>query len=112
VHNHQVAPMPVQGQANFRISDNVADALASRNNAFGQGTGPLPNTTSVCQIYDKTPTFGENNHLHPSTVSSSVEQVPASNTGSVGAAQPFSVQNPFLALNYIICISGLYPSRQ
>jgi len=31
-----------------------------------------------------------------------------SNTGS---NQPFSIQNPFLGLNYIICINGIFPSR-
>jgi microcystin-dependent protein len=28
-----------------------------------------------------------------------------------GGSQPFSVQNPILALNYIICTQGLFPSR-
>lgn len=30
---------------------------------------------------------------------------------SAGSNQPFSVANPTLALNFIICVEGIYPSR-
>lgn len=37
-------------------------------------------------------------------------------TGSVtievaGGSQPFSIQNPYLAMNYIIAVEGIFPSR-
>jgi microcystin-dependent protein len=31
--------------------------------------------------------------------------------GNAGAGQPFSNRDPWLGMNYIICIEGLYPSR-
>ncbi|MBX0290371.1 tail fiber protein [Hymenobacter sp. HSC-4F20] len=31
--------------------------------------------------------------------------------GAAGGNQPFSVMQPYLGLNYIICLQGLYPSR-
>lgn len=33
------------------------------------------------------------------------------NSGSVGSAQAFSVQNPFLGLNFMIALAGIFPSR-
>ena len=35
----------------------------------------------------------------------------AVNTGAAGANSPISVQQPYLGINYIICVSGIYPSR-
>ncbi len=31
--------------------------------------------------------------------------------GVAGSSMPFSVQSPYLALNYVICMYGIYPSR-
>jgi microcystin-dependent protein len=31
--------------------------------------------------------------------------------GSAGGNAPFSVQSPYIALNYLICMQGIYPSR-
>lgn len=31
--------------------------------------------------------------------------------GNTGGNQPFSIRQPHLGLNYVICLSGLYPSR-
>ncbi|MEQ7798603.1 tail fiber protein [Pedobacter sp. ASV1-7] len=30
---------------------------------------------------------------------------------SAGGSQPFSIRNPFLGMNYIICLYGIFPSR-
>lgn len=38
-------------------------------------------------------------------------QLNAGVTGITGQNQPIDVSNPYLALNYIICINGIYPSR-
>ena len=35
----------------------------------------------------------------------------AVNIGVAGGSQPFSILQPYLALNYIICTEGIYPSR-
>lgn len=29
----------------------------------------------------------------------------------VGGSQPFGIRNPYLGMNYVICIEGLFPSR-
>ncbi|NSL86207.1 phage tail protein [Chitinophaga sp. Mgbs1] len=33
------------------------------------------------------------------------------NIGIAGGSQPFSIMNPYLGMNYIIAIEGVYPSR-
>lgn len=33
------------------------------------------------------------------------------NTGMTGSNAPISVQQPYLGINYIICMAGIYPSR-
>jgi microcystin-dependent protein len=32
-------------------------------------------------------------------------------TGVAGGSQPFSITSPYLGLNYIICMEGIFPSR-
>ena len=31
--------------------------------------------------------------------------------GSTGGSQPFSIRDPYLGMNYIICMQGIFPSR-
>jgi microcystin-dependent protein len=31
--------------------------------------------------------------------------------GAAGGSQPFSIRNPYLGMNYIICLYGIFPSR-
>ena len=31
--------------------------------------------------------------------------------GIAGGSQPFSVRNPYLAINFIIALEGIFPSR-
>lgn len=33
------------------------------------------------------------------------------NTAAAGGSQPIDIRSPFLAMNYIICVEGIYPSR-
>lgn len=35
----------------------------------------------------------------------------AVNSGIAGGSQPFSIRNPYLGMNYIICLTGIFPSR-
>ena len=50
------------------------------------------------------PTFGY-------TQTAANTTMPAQPTGMAGGNQPVSVMQPYLGLNYIICISGIYPPR-
>lgn len=37
--------------------------------------------------------------------------VVSSTIGASGSSQPFSILSPYIAINYIICIYGIFPSR-
>lgn len=43
--------------------------------------------------------------------SAAVGESSAGNTGTTGSGTAFSVMPPYLAVNYIICVTGWYPSR-
>lgn len=47
--------------------------------------------------------FGNNQFLAHGSVSGS--------TDVAGSSQPMSIANPYLGMNYIICLYGIYPSR-
>jgi microcystin-dependent protein len=47
----------------------------------------------------------------PYTTSGANTTVSAAAVGQSGGNQPFSIIQPSLALNYIIAIEGIYPSR-
>ena len=32
-------------------------------------------------------------------------------TGQAGSSQPFSIRQPYIGMNYVICMQGIYPSR-
>ncbi len=39
------------------------------------------------------------------------DQMATFNSGSVGNNQSFSIQNPFLGINFLIALTGIYPSQ-
>jgi microcystin-dependent protein len=51
------------------------------------------------------PASGANTTLHGGSVAGSVS------IGPTGGGMPFSNMQPFLGINFIICINGLYPPR-
>lgn len=36
---------------------------------------------------------------------------PTVTVGTTGSSQPISIQQPYLGINYIICLQGIFPSR-
>ncbi len=111
-HNHIVPQTAVAGQANIRISDNVANAPNGKNNALAQVTNLLPGSTSNRpQIYESSPGFTENNMLNNNSVDTSQLHVPQTTTSLSGSNIPFSNLQPYIAVNYIICLEGIFPGR-
>ncbi len=111
-HNHTLLQTAIAGQANIRISDNVANAPNGKNNALAQVTNLLPGSTSDRpQIYESSPGFTENNMLNASSVDTSQLNLPATPTTPVGNNIPFSNLQPYIAVNFIICLQGIYPPR-
>jgi len=57
--------------------------------------------TAASQIYNSAPTTG---------LTAAAYQAQAT-IGIAGGSQPVPIRNPYLGMNYIICVSGLFPPR-
>jgi microcystin-dependent protein len=74
----------------------VACDAAAADNAVPTNNYPgNPGSLSGATLYGPTPTAT----MGPAMIS------------AAGGSQPFSVQQPYLGLNYIICLEGIFPSR-
>ena len=49
--------------------------------------------------------------FYSSTVDNAVPIMPGGTPGSAGGNQPHGNMQPYLAVNYCICLFGIYPSR-
>ena len=68
-------------------------------------------TTSVPSPQNAVYGAGSESLYNPSADASFHSYTGTLTTGATGGSQPFSILNPLLCLNYIICISGVYPAR-
>lgn len=81
------------GPANFKLDADV-----------NPGTDPAPDFNYPGNF---------NNAYAPSPTNGIAMQAPAytGTIGNAGGGQPFSVLSPYLGVNYIICLQGIFPSR-
>lgn len=100
-HNHTATP-------SLTVSQSASTAAATTNipgNTLVPATlptiggGPSSTTIKGYAAQDNTAT------LASSAVSGSI------NVGIAGGSQPFSNMQPYLGMNYIICLEGIFPSR-
>lgn len=80
----------------------------SASNQNGTVSAPAAGTNTLGAIYDVSnanPISGYNN-MAPNTPLNT-----AGTTSVAGGSQPFSVMQPFLSVNYIIALQGIFPSR-
>jgi microcystin-dependent protein len=85
-HNHNGVINLSMGAANSPGADTVAE-----NNNIGSGVAN---------------SFSSNDNVlmaKPLTIQASI--------GAAGGSQPFNVLSPYLAVNFVICMYGIYPSR-
>jgi microcystin-dependent protein len=88
------ATLPLSTAAATTATPAAGEVLASANGSFGRDAvdvkiyAPAPGTVQV-----------------PLSSSANVTVQPA------GGSQPFSLLQPFTAINYIICMEGIFPSR-
>ncbi|MFV8749417.1 phage tail protein [Nannocystaceae bacterium ST9] len=82
-----IGNIPAHGHLINALSSSGDQASPAGHFPAGGGTGTL----SYSSRFDAT--------MNPTAVSSS------------GGSQPFSTESPFLALNFIIALTGIYPSR-
>lgn len=88
------ATLPLSTAAATTATPAAGEVLASANGSFGRDPvdvkiyAPAPGTVQV-----------------PLNASANVSVQPA------GGSQPFSLLQPFTAINYIICMEGIFPAR-
>jgi microcystin-dependent protein len=84
--------------------------------AAATSTNPLNVPSSTNPFLGASPTTGQTQaSIWSSSMTNPVNVGGLSGTGTnsaAGGSQPMSVQNPYLALNFCIAVSGLFPSRQ
>lgn len=78
----------------------LANMNTSSSNADGSNSPAKVLATPTSNLYAPT-SAATNNYLGGANVSLT----------PVGGSQPIEILQPFLALNYVICVEGIYPSR-
>lgn len=111
-HTHPVPARNVSGNLRIRTSDKVGNGISGKNNAFAKSANELVNNPGLTpQIYDAAPTFAEGNTLNSHSIAASGLTASAVNTFAVGSDVPLSTVQPYLTINFIICVEGIYPSQ-
>lgn len=76
----------------------------------GAATTPTPATNlSLAQANGTVPGTGDSTTTN--IYGSAGTAVAGGQTAAAGGNQPFSIMPPYLGMNYIICVNGLFPSR-
>lgn len=78
---------------------------ANANGAAGPNPSPVGNFWAEANGGGKSPV------VTPSYAAASTGQMASTAIGLTGGNQPFSVVQPFLCVNFIIALVGIYPSR-
>lgn len=98
-------------------SANLSGLTAAQPASTGAGTTSTPGPNAVPAVLPSIgagpnamhingyTTAAPNTTLSPAAVGGNITMNPS------GGNQPFSIISPYLAMNYIICIEGVFPSR-
>jgi microcystin-dependent protein len=78
----------------------TASVSTSSSNADGSNSPAKVLATPTTNLYAPT-SAATNNYLGGASVSLAAQ----------GGSQPINILQPYLALNYVICVEGIYPSR-
>lgn len=111
-HKHSISLSTEQ--KNIALLFNIADSNgnksgvgAKNDRGFSSSTYDDDNDgTTGDKIYHKQPVFS-GKHLSPKTITGSI----TGETSSVGNAMPIPIHSPFLCINFVICLEGIYPPR-
>jgi len=113
-HSHTISPLSIEGTAKIRASDNSANSFVAEDNALAQVTQkytPTSPDNERPQVYSANATFAENNYLDTRSIDTSELKTVTAGTGVAGGSAAHNNMPPYLAVNFIICVEGIYPSR-
>ncbi len=113
-HTLAMAQMPSHSHSADTTVDSFFDITlwgnANRGNSNAPGGNSLAAPRAKGQkIYQ---TQAPNVQLHPDSIQVSATGGGATTTiGNTGGGQPFSIRDPYLGINHIIALQGVFPSR-
>ncbi|WP_315816245.1 phage tail protein [Paraflavitalea speifideaquila] len=91
------------------INNMPIHAHAGNTNYYLQGDGVSSGESNVENNYPGN--FAGAYAPNPTASVNMLEPAYAGTVSAVGGTQPFSVLMPYLVINHIICLQGIYPSR-
>lgn len=113
VHTHKSKKKQViEGKIRINASDNTGDSFVAVNSALGQATKPITpqDTSNRPVIYTQDPKYTEKNQLHEGTVDTSNATISSVELTTYGQGQPLEIMPPYLTINFMICVDGIFPS--
>lgn len=78
-------------------------------NAFNGDVGNAANPSGNALGIGKVPSSGEMINMYSNSAPSA--QLAPGTVGIAGGSQPFNIRDPYLAINFIIALEGIFPSR-
>ena len=116
-HSLQITELPAHSHtATVQVSSTPASAVFVLNGVPGQGGKPQPqgnllgqDTTATIYAPGGSPTVPMN--AGSITITSLTAPPPTVTVSPAGSSLPHSNIQPVLGMNYIICINGIFPSR-
>ena len=72
---------------------------------MGNAANPSGNALGI----GKVPSSGEMINMYSNSAPSA--QLAPGSVGAAGGSQPFNIRDPYLAINFIIALEGIFPSR-
>lgn len=111
IHNHQITPTFSTTAASVNISLNAVASGGGLDSPVGNYLGQDTSTTdNIYASLASSPNLVDLNS-NAAQVSNLSPPISSVTIGVAGSSLPHSNIQPVLAVNYIICIEGLFPSR-
>lgn len=93
----------------------TTNQMPAHNHPFVSATGNIPASSSTVNLATPTnnvPAVSPVNIYNPSGDGLGMAPgVASGNTGTGGGSQPFEILSPYLAMNYIIAVFGIFPTQ-
>jgi len=91
--------------------------MPAHNHAFTNGSAIVPCSTGAGNVDSpagsiRAGSATDENYAAPGAANGNMNPLAVSGTiGVAGNSAPFSIMQPYLGMNYIVCAEGIYPSR-
>jgi microcystin-dependent protein len=89
----------------------LVDNLPAHSHTANCSTTLGPNSDPAKGFWSKANTGGKKSTATPSYATSTNAQMAATAIGITGGNQPITIVQPFLCVNFIIALTGIFPSR-